>query len=112
VLRRFPFHKDGDTYSVSVTSITLETDKENQEEKREYQIYLVSEKKGKKLVARFEADEFSGNAQVQYVVRFFRSPFENRIVILTEGLGGSLEGCTTIIHKVFGAHLGTGFKKS
>lgn len=112
VLRRFPFHKDGDTYSVSVTSTTLETDKENEKEKREYQIYLVSEKKGGKLVARFEADEFSGNAQVQYVVGFFRSPFENRIVIVTEGLGGSLEGCTSIVHKVFGAHLGTGFKKS
>ncbi len=112
VLRRFPFQKDGDTYSISVTSITLEMDKENQEQKREYQIYLVSEKKGKKLVAKIEADEFYGNAQVQSVVGFFRSPFEDRIVILTEGLGGSLEGCTSIIHKVYGAHLGIGFKKS
>jgi hypothetical protein len=112
VLRRFPFQKDGDTYSVSVTSITLETDKENDEQKREYQIYLVSGKKGKKLVAKFRADEFYGKARVQSVVGFFQSPFENRIVILTEGFGGSLEGCTSIIHKVYGAHLGSGFKKS
>ena len=112
VLRRFPFQKDGDTYSVSVTSITLETDKENDEQKREYQIHLVSEKKGKKLVAKFQAEEFYGKAQVQSVVGFFQSPFENRIVILTEGFGGSLEGCTSIIHKVYGAHLGSGFKKS
>ena len=49
VLRRFPFQKDGDTYSVSVTSITLETDKENDEQKREYQVHLVSEKKAKSL---------------------------------------------------------------
>ncbi len=111
VLRRFPFQKDGDTYSVSVTSITLETDKENDEQKREYQIHLVSEKKGKKLVAKFQAEEFYGKAQVQSVVGFFQSPFENRIVILTEGFGGSLEGCTLIIHKVYGAHLGSGFKK-
>jgi hypothetical protein len=111
VLRRFPFHKNGDTYSVNITSITLETDKENEKQKREYQIYLVSKKKGKKLVTKFEAEEFGGNAQVQYVVGFFQSPFENRIVILTEGLGGSLEGCTSIIHKVFGVHLGGGFKK-
>ena len=112
VLRRFPFQKDGDTYSVSVTSITLETDKENDEQKREYQICLVSEKKGKKLVAKFQADEFYGKARVQSVVGFFQSPFENRIVILTEGFGGSLEGCTSIIHKVYGVHLGSGFKKS
>jgi len=111
VLKRFPFQKDGDTYSVSVTSTTLETDKENEEQKREYSIHLVSEKKGKKLVARFQADEFYGKAQVQCVVGFFQSPFENRIVILTEGFGGSLEGCTSIVHKVYGAHLGSGFKK-
>jgi hypothetical protein len=112
VLKRFPFQKDGDTYSVSVTSTTLETDKEQEEQKREYQIYLVSQKKGKKLVAKFQADEFYGKAQVQSVVGFFQSPFENSIVILTEGFGGSLEGCTSIIHKVYGAHLGSGFKKS
>ena len=112
VLRSFPFHKDGDTYSVSVTSTTLETDKENHEQKREYQIYLVSEKKGKKLVAKFQADEFYGKAQVQSVVGFFQSPVENRIVILTEGFGSSLEGRTSIIHKVYGADLGSGFKKS
>jgi hypothetical protein len=112
VLRGFPFQKDGDTYSVSVTSITLETDKENEEQKREYQIYLVSQKKGKKLVAKFQANEFYGKAQVQSVVGFFQSPFEERIVILTEGFGGSLEGCTSIVHKVYGAHLGSGFKKS
>jgi hypothetical protein len=112
VLRRFPFQKDGDTYSVSVTSITLETDKENDEQKREYQIHLVSEKKGKKLVAKFQAEEFYGKAQVQSVVGFFQSPFDNRIVILTEGFGGSLEGCTSIIHKVYGVDLGSGFKKS
>ena len=112
VLRRFPFQKDGDTYSVSVTSVTLETDKENEQQKREYQIYLVSQKKGKKLVAKFQADEFYGKAQVQSVVGFFQSPFEDRIVILTEGFGGSLEGCTSIVHKVYGAHLGNGFKKS
>jgi hypothetical protein len=111
-LRRFPFQKDGDTYSVSVTSITLETDKDNDEQKREYQIHLVSERKGKKLVARFQAEEFYGKAQVQSVVGFFQSPFENRIVILTEGFGGSLERCTSIIHKVYGAHLGSGFNKS
>ena len=112
VLRRFPFQKDGDTYSVSVTSITLETDKENDEQKREYQIHLVSEKKGKKLVAKFQAEEFYGKAQVQSVVGFFQSPVGNRIVILTEGFGSSLEGCTSIIHKVYGADLGSGFKKS
>jgi hypothetical protein len=112
VLRGFPFQKDGDTYSVSVTSVTLETDKENEEQKREYQIYLVSQKKGKKLVAKFQANEFYGKAQVQSVVGFFQSPFEDRIVILTEGFGGSLEGCTSIVHKVYGAHLGSGFKKS
>jgi hypothetical protein len=112
VLRAFPFQKDGDTYSVSVTSVTLETDKENEEQKREYQICLVSQKKGKKLVAKFQAEEFYGKAQVQSVVGFFQSPFEDRIVILTEGFGGSLEGCTSIVHKVYGAHLGAGFKKS
>jgi hypothetical protein len=112
VLRRFPFQKDGDTYSVSVTSTTLETDKESEQQKREYCIYLISEKKGKKLVAKFQADEFYGKAEVQCVVGFFQSPFENRIVILTEGFGGSLEGCTSIVHKVYGAHLGSGFKKS
>jgi hypothetical protein len=112
VLRGFPFQKDGDAYSVSVTSVTLETDKENEEQKREYQIYLVSQKKGKKLVAKFQANEFYGKAQVQSVVGFFQSPFEDRIVILTEGFGGSLEGCTSIAHKVYGAHLGSGFKKS
>ena len=111
-LRRFPFQKDGDTYSVSVTSVTLETDKENEEQRREYQICLISQKKGKKLVAKFQADEFYGKAQVQSVVGFFQSPFENRIVILTEGFGGSLEGCTSIVHKVYGADLGSGFKKS
>ena len=111
VLRRFPFQQDGDIYSVSVTSITLKTDKENDEQTREYQIHLVSEKKGKKLVAKFQAEEFYGKAQVQSVVGFFQSPFENRIVILTEGFGGSLEGCTSIIHKVYGAHLGNGFTK-
>jgi hypothetical protein len=111
-LKRFPFQKDGDTYSVSVTSVTLETDKENEEQKREYEIYLVSEKKGKKLVAKFQADEFYGKAQVQSVIGFFQSPFENRIVLLTEGFGGSLEGCTSIVHKVYGVYLGSGFKKS
>ena len=112
VLRRFPFQKDGDTYSVSVTSLTLGTDKQNEEQKREYSIYLVSQKKGKKLVAKFQADEFYGKARVQSVVGFFESPFEKRIVILTEGFGGSLEGCTSIVHKVYGADLGGGFKKS
>jgi hypothetical protein len=112
VLRGFPFRKDGDKYSVSVTTITLETDKENERQKREYRIYLVSEKKGKKLVAKFQAEEFYGKARVQCVVGFFQSPFENRIVILTEGFGGSLEGCTSIVHKVYGANLGSGFKKS
>lgn len=112
VLRRFPFQKDGDKYSVSVTSITLETNKEDEEQKREYEIYLVSEKKGKKLVAKFQAEEFYGKAHVQSVVGFFQSPFENRIVILTEGFGASLEGCTSIIHNVYGADLGSGFKKS
>ena len=111
-LKFFPFSKDGDTYSVSVTSITLRTDKENEEQKRDYQIYLVSQKKGKKLVAKFQADEFYGKARVQSVVGFFQSPFEKRIVILTEGFGGSLEGCTSIVHKVYGADLGSGFKKS
>jgi hypothetical protein len=111
VLRRFPFQKDGDTYSVSITSITLKTDKENDEQTREYQIHLVSEKKGKKLVAKFQAEEVYGKAQVQSVVGFFQSPFENRIVILTEGFGGSLEGCTSIIHKVYGVHLSNGFTK-
>jgi len=112
VLKGFPFQKDGETYSVSITSITLETDKRNEKQKREYQIYLVSEKKGKKLVAKFQAEEFYGKAQVQSVVGFFQSPFENRIAILTEGFGGSLEGCISIIHKVYGVHLGSGFKKS
>jgi len=112
VLKRFPFQKDGDTYSVSVTSITLKTDKENDEQKREYQIYLVSEKKGKKLVAKFQADEFYGKAQVESVVGFFQSPVDNSIVILTQGFGGSLEGCTSIIFKVYGVHLDSGFKKS
>jgi len=111
VLKRFPFQKGGDTYSVSVASITLETNKEEEEQKREYEIYLVSKKKGKKLVAKFEADEFYGKAHVQSVVGFFQSPFENRIVILTEGFGGSFEGCTSILHKVYGADLGSGFKK-
>jgi hypothetical protein len=111
VLRRFPFQKDGDTYTVSVTSTILETDKENAEQKREYQIYLVSEKKGKKLVGKFQVDEYYGKARVQSVVGFFQSPFENRIAILTEGFGGSFEGCTSIIHNVYGASLGSGFKK-
>src|SRR5215831_277124 len=44
-LRRFPFQKDGDTYTVSVTSTILETDKEQAEQKCEYQMYLVSDKK-------------------------------------------------------------------
>jgi hypothetical protein len=112
MLRRFPFQKDGDTYSVSVTTITLETNKEDEEQKREYQIYLVSEKKGKKLVAKFRAEEFYGKAHVQSVVGFFQSPFDNSIVIVTEGFGGSLEGCTSIIHNVYGVQLGSGFKKS
>lgn len=112
VLRRFPFQKDGDTYTVSVTSTILETDKEEAEQKREYQIYLVSEKKGKKLVSKFQVDEYYGKARVQSVVGFFQSPFDNRIVILTEGFGGSLEGCTSIIHNVYGANPGSGFKKS
>ena len=111
VLRRFPFQKDGDTYTVSVTSTILETDKQNAEQKREYQIYLVSEKKGKKLVAKFQVDEYYGKARVQSVVGFFQSPFENRIAILTEGFGGSLEGCTSIIHNVYGSSLRSGFKK-
>lgn len=111
-LRRFPFQEDGDTYTVSVTSVTLETDKENEEQKREYWIYLVSQKKGKKLLANFKADEFYGKAQVQSVLGFFQSPSENTIVILTEGFGGSFEGCTSIVHKVYGVDLGTGFKKS
>jgi len=111
-LRRFPFKKDEDTYSVSVTSTILATNKENEEQKREYQIYLVSDKKGKKLLTKFEADEFYGKANVQSVVGFFQSPFENRIVILIEGFGDSFEGCTSIIHKVYGADLGSGFKKS
>jgi hypothetical protein len=108
-LRHFPFQRDGDTYSVSVTSTTLETNRDN-EQKREYQIYLVSEKKGKKLVAKFQAEEFHGKAQVETVVGFFQSPFDNRIVILTQGYGGSLEGCTSIISKVYGAGLDGGFK--
>ena len=112
MLRRFPFQKNGDKYSVSVTSVTLETNKEDEEQKREYQIYLLSEKKGKKLVAKFQADEFYGKAQIQSVVGFFQSPFENWIVILTEGFGASLEGCTSFIHNVYGADLGSGFKKS
>ena len=111
VLRHFPFQNDGDTYTVSVTSTILETDKENAEQKREYQIYLVSEKKGKKLVAKFQVDEYYGKARVQSVVGFFQSPFENRIAILTEGFGGSLEGCTSIIHNVYGSSLRSGFKK-
>ena len=110
-LRGFPFQKDGDTYTVSVTSTILETDKENAEQKREYQIYLVSEKKGKKLVAKFQVDEYYGKARVQSVVGFFQSPFENRIAILTEGFGAPFEGCTSIIHNVYGASLGSGFKK-
>jgi len=111
-LRRFPFQSDGDKYTVSVTSITLGTNKADEEQKREYQIYLVSEKKGKKLVAKFEADESYGKANVQSVVGFFQSPFENRIVILTEGFGAPFEGCTSIIHKVYGVDLSSGFKKS
>lgn len=110
-LRRFPFQKDGDTYTVSVTSTILQTDKEQAEQKLEYQIHLVSKKKGKKLVAKFQVDEYYGKARVQSVVGFFQSPFENRIAILTEGFGGSLEGCTSIIHSVYGASLGTSFKK-
>ncbi len=108
--REDEFHSILDKLGIK-SSITLETDKENDEQKREYQIHLVSEEKGKKLVAKFQAEEFYGKAQVQSVVGFFQSPFENRIVILTEGFGGSLEGCTLIIHKVYGAHLGSGFKK-
>ena len=111
VLKRFPFQKDGDTYTVSVTSITLATNKKEEEQKREYQIYLVSEKKGKKLVTKFEADEFYGKANVQSVLGFFQSPFDNRIVILTEGFGASFEGCTSILHKVYSVELDSGFKK-
>src|SRR6266403_927226 len=45
VLRRFPFQKDGDTYSVSVTSITLETDKENDEQKRARSLWPSSKRR-------------------------------------------------------------------
>src|SRR6266436_8656849 len=74
VLRRFPFQKDGDTYSVSVTSITLETDKANDEQKREYQIHLVSEEKGKKLVAKFQAEEFMERLKCNLWLDFFKVP--------------------------------------
>src|SRR6266404_7890225 len=74
VLRRFPFQKDGDTYSVSVTSITLETDKENDEQKRDTRYIWYRKKRARSLWPSSKRRSFMERLKCNLWLDFFKVP--------------------------------------
>lgn len=106
---KFPFKDNGVTYSIEISS-AVEIDPENQYWHSEFELSLISSKHGKKLITA-QSDDNPNSGAIESVMGFFKSPYEDRIVIVAVVLGGSLEGCTSRLMEVYGAHLTAGFKK-